>query len=198
MKRALLYVIVTFLLVLNFSPYPQPTLAQTTGDTVYVGNAVANLRERPSTRAARVARLQPGTPVVILSETNDGTRVSGSTLWFEVDTGTYVGYLHSSLITLFPPVSVAPSGNGGGNGNSGGSGNSGGNGGGNSGGGGSPTTSNFSAPAGGSSPYTCNGANDLNCDAFNTSAAATAHLQMCGDEDRLDADNNGLACESLP
>jgi hypothetical protein len=53
-------------------------------------------------------------------------------------------------------------------------------------------------PAGGS-PYTCNGIDDLNCSDFSSRAQAQAHYNMCGNEDRLDGnDNDGLACESLP
>lgn len=43
----------------------------------------------------------------------------------------------------------------------------------------------------------CNGVDDLNCDDFGSSAAAGAHLAQCGDEDRLDQDGDGRACESL-
>lgn len=43
------------------------------------------------------------------------------------------------------------------------------------------------------SPYACNGVDDLNCSDF--SAGAQAHLLMCGDEDLLDADRDGVACE---
>lgn len=44
------------------------------------------------------------------------------------------------------------------------------------------------------SPYTCNGIDDLNCDDF-LDGGADAHLAMCGDEDRLDRDKDGDACE---
>ncbi len=46
------------------------------------------------------------------------------------------------------------------------------------------------------SPYTCNGLDDLNCSDFNRQwGQAQAHLQMCGDEDNLDGDGDGRACE---
>ncbi len=46
------------------------------------------------------------------------------------------------------------------------------------------------------SPYTCNGVDDLNCDAFNDPRQAQAHMLMCGDEDDLDGNENGQACEN--
>lgn len=46
------------------------------------------------------------------------------------------------------------------------------------------------------SPYTCNGVDDLNCSDFNRQwGQAQAHMQMCGDEDQLDGDGDGRACE---
>jgi len=55
----------------------------------------------------------------------------------------------------------------------------------------------FSAPTRASvSPYTCNGVDDLNCADFdNDPARAQAHLDKCGNEDRLDGDEDGWACE---
>ena len=50
-----------------------------------------------------------------------------------------------------------------------------------------------------SSEYNCE--EDIyNCDDFVTQAEAQEVLEYCGEDDihRLDADNNGLACESLP
>jgi len=44
------------------------------------------------------------------------------------------------------------------------------------------------------SPYTCNQMDDLNCEDFRA-GGAQAHLDMCGDEDLLDADLDGAACE---
>jgi hypothetical protein len=41
----------------------------------------------------------------------------------------------------------------------------------------------------------CNGIDDLNCADFADAAAAQAHLEACGDEDRLDGDGDGRACE---
>jgi len=49
------------------------------------------------------------------------------------------------------------------------------------------------------SPYTCNGVDDLNCSDFpRDGVQAQAHLAMCGNEDRLDGDGDGLACEYSP
>jgi hypothetical protein len=40
----------------------------------------------------------------------------------------------------------------------------------------------------------CNGVDDLNCDDF-SGGGADAHMAACGDEDRLDGDGDGDACE---
>jgi hypothetical protein len=41
----------------------------------------------------------------------------------------------------------------------------------------------------------CNGVDDLNCSDFASGADAAAHLAACGDEDGLDHDGDGRACE---
>lgn len=43
--------------------------------------------------------------------------------------------------------------------------------------------------------YTCNGIDDLNCGDFSRQWEAQAHMAACGDEDALDADGDGEACE---
>jgi len=46
------------------------------------------------------------------------------------------------------------------------------------------------------SPFGCNQQDDLNCSDFGAVGQnANAHLAQCGDEDRLDADGDGRACE---
>lgn len=46
------------------------------------------------------------------------------------------------------------------------------------------------------SPFACNGVDDLNCSDFGYDPAlAQAHLDKCGNEDRLDGDSDGYACE---
>jgi len=49
-----------------------------------------------------------------------------------------------------------------------------------------------------SSEYNCE-SDTYNCDDFVTQAEAQEVLEYCGEDDihRLDADNNGMACESL-
>lgn len=52
------------------------------------------------------------------------------------------------------------------------------------------------APAQAQSPFGCNQQDDLNCTDFRAIGQnANAHLAMCGDEDRLDQDGDGRACE---
>lgn len=56
----------------------------------------------------------------------------------------------------------------------------------------------FAAPAATPlrSPFTCNGIDDLNCGDFNARGLdARGHLAQCGDEDDLDRDGDGMACE---
>lgn len=43
--------------------------------------------------------------------------------------------------------------------------------------------------------YVCNGVDDLNCGDFSRQWEAQAHMAACGDEDALDADGDGEACE---
>lgn len=46
------------------------------------------------------------------------------------------------------------------------------------------------------SPFGCNQQDDLNCSDFRAIGQnANAHLAQCGDEDRLDQDGDGRACE---
>jgi hypothetical protein len=60
-----------------------------------------------------------------------------------------------------------------------------------------PPMGNVPAPARQAvSPFGCNGVNDLDCDDFNAIGQnANAHLAQCGDEDHLDGDGDGRACE---
>jgi hypothetical protein len=47
------------------------------------------------------------------------------------------------------------------------------------------------------SPFGCNQQDDLNCSDFRAIGQnANAHLAQCGDEDNLDGDGDGRACES--
>jgi excalibur calcium-binding domain-containing protein len=46
------------------------------------------------------------------------------------------------------------------------------------------------------SPFGCNQVDDLNCSDFRSIGQnANAHLAQCGDEDKLDQDGDGRACE---
>jgi uncharacterized protein YcgI (DUF1989 family) len=145
--------------------------------TTYTVRTAARVRAEPNTASAIVARLRAGTVVTVTAEV-EGTRVSGSTVWYAValeDDAT--GYIHSSLVragntsvSLTPgPMSTVTAE--------------------------SPALIPTSAPA---ASNRCNGVDDLNCSDFSTSRAASDHVRTCGDEDKLDRDNDGRACESLP
>lgn len=199
--------IILLLLVLTgvFTAPVAAITACTPGSYTVTGNV--NVRAGASTSANIVTVLRPGAAVEVTGERN-GTRVGTSTLWCAVIVSTSVGarngFVHSSLLTL-------PAGTTGGGNQSTGTANL-----------GSPASTdpqpgNLPAlqstvpPTGGTPPILqptsappapsnmCNGADDLNCSNFSSQAAAQAHFNLCGNEDRLDGnDNDGRACESLP
>ncbi len=170
------------------TPRPQPT--QT---IVYVtGTRNANVRAEPSTTGALVTALAPGTELIVMGIAN-GDAVAGSQVWYAIRIDDKAAYIHSSLTAATRPVVVtrAPASiqqlnptsttalqsvptN-------------------------PPPLATVAPPTPAPASNMCNGIDDLNCSDFRTSRDATNHLLACGtDEDRLDQDNNGLACESLP
>lgn len=187
---------------------PEPTKTPAPELMYVYSNQNVNARAEPSTTAAILASLPPGAAVEIIGSV-DGTSVNGNTRWYHVRYESEPIYVHSSLLRdtagplpprvqqsapptnpPSPPVQqqapprsepqqqpvqqVEP-----------------------------PPQSTIPppppAPPVGGSPFQCNGIDDLNCSNFSSRAAAQAHLNACGNEDRLDGnDNDGLACESLP
>lgn len=123
--------------------------------------------------------------------TIDGQRLSGSTEWRQIVFEGKTGYIHSSLLTTLAPGRLATPGavsapqglpvfqsvptN--------------------------PPPLGTIPPAGQAVTFACNGQDDVDCSNFANQASANAHLQQCGvdtDEDILDGDKNGYACEALP
>lgn len=67
-------------------------------DTLYTSKRGVRVRAEATTTATVVTTLAKGTAVTVIS-TVDGTRVSGSTVWYQVSAGQFQGYIHSSLLT---------------------------------------------------------------------------------------------------
>lgn len=149
-----------------------------------------NVRASASTDARVVAQLNLGDEVRVYGQVIGGS-VNGNTTWYEVEVKGQRAYIHSSLLPRTRPtprpvqqqqqqvqssqsqsqqqqVQLSQS----------------------------QSQQQPAQPTGGS-PYQCNDIDDLNCSDFSSRAAAQAHLNACGDEDRLDGNNDGLACESL-
>lgn len=81
-------------------------------ETLYTNRRGVRMRDEATTSAPVVTSLARGVAVtVIFSE--EGARVSGSTLWYYVTAGDYEGYIHSSLLTNVAPVAPVQSGSSG-------------------------------------------------------------------------------------
>lgn len=156
-----------------------PVVAQ---NRTYYTLRAARVRSCASTFCDRLGSI-PGNTRIQVSGTIEGQKWNGSTTWYQTDFDGQTGYVHSSLLTSLEPGRLITPG--------------------------APTLAPqplqsylinppivlTSAP----SPYTCNRIDDLNCSHFANQREANAHLQQCPfDEDFLDADNNGFACEALP
>lgn len=143
----------------------------------------ANVRSAPNATGEVVSTLQPGDTVTVLG-TVTGDNVNGSDQWYEVEIDGRSRYVHTSLlgpegsawvpppapVVANPPVILPASS--------------------------VQSTPPPPPPQVASSPFQCNGVDDLNCADFNSRGTnANGHLALCGDEDRLDADGDGHACE---
>jgi hypothetical protein len=132
----------------------------------------ANLRPCPRTtdECAPVAELSAGDSVFVTGQMT-GQAISGNDIWYQVSYRGQTLYAHSSVLSDRPPSAPEPSG-----GNSGGQ---------------KPVPTTVSVD-----PFGCNGINDLDCSDFNRLGLnANTHLALCGDEDNLDGDGDGRACE---
>lgn len=99
MKRFPLLILFSLLFIVAFSV--------TAHDTLYTKQRGVRVRAEPSTSATVVTSLKRGAAVTVI-RTEDGSRVSGSTVWYYVSTGLFQGYIHSSLLTDVAPGSSAP------------------------------------------------------------------------------------------
>lgn len=140
--------------------------------TLYVQGSL-NVRDCPRTDCNKINYLTDG-QAVQATGTADGEAVrSGNTTWYRISLEGRVGYIYSEFVTDRPPTTI-------------------------------PTSRPVYSPVPPVVPqvqpqYACNGVDDLNCDDFPSDGrSAQQHLETCGietDEDRLDRDNDGLACE---
>jgi len=152
------------------TPMPQVTVLP---PTTYYAVTGANLRSCPhlTTACAPVGELAAGDWLSVIGQLI-GDAISGNALWYQANYDGQVIYVHSSVLTkaqpAFGPVVQSTS----------------------------PPYQPQTAPQA-SDPFGCNGINDLDCVDFNhLGMNANAHLAQCGDEDHLDGDGDGRACEN--
>ncbi|HEX3052944.1 MAG TPA: hypothetical protein VHP83_19955 [Aggregatilineaceae bacterium] len=155
---------------LSATPMPQVTVLP---HTTYYAVTGANLRSCPhlTTACAPVGELAAGDWLSVIGQLI-GDAISGNAIWYQASYDGLIVYVHSSVLTkakpAFAPV-VQPTV--------------------------LPAQPQTAPQA--SDPFGCNGINDLDCVDFNhLGINANAHLAQCGDEDHLDGDGDGRACEN--
>jgi hypothetical protein len=160
---------------------PQTGLSATTVPTTYYVISEARLRScAGTTSCAIITTLYAGAPVTVIATVNGEEVKAGNAIWYLTDYNGSESYIYSDLVTLTVPAAPVTTG-----GNSSGS---------SANGGISTAPPLMSTPS--QSPFGCNGMDDLNCgDFYAIGQNANAHLAQCGDEDRLDGDGDGRACE---
>lgn len=170
MRRFTLLSLILLALIL----FTSVTVAQ---ESYTVSSRSARVRAEPNTTSEVIATLRRGTAITILEEV-EGTRVSGSKIWYRIEVDGETGYIHSSLVR----AGTTTSNNTGGSGSSSGGSDS------------QPTLELIStpvpaAPAG----YSCSCSRtcgQMTCD------EAYFQLQQCGCSAR-DGDGDGIPCESV-
>lgn len=131
----------------------------------YVVRSAANARTCPDTQCESLGRLQPG-EIIIVDAGGYGGDFQGSKVWVRTIYNQQIAYVHSSLVIEQSLVSQPGQVQ-------------------------SPAASPITNPL----IYQCDGKDNLNCSDF-ASGGADDHLKACGyDEDRLDGDGDGDACE---
>jgi hypothetical protein len=149
-------------------------------ETMYSNRRGVRVRKEPHTTATVVTTLRSGAAVTVIDSV-DGDKVSGSTLWYHVNTGMYTGYVHSSLLTSTVPGSAAPPATSGSSGST------------------SPQTQSTPAPLveqpvpPPSSGASCNGATKCT----QMTSCDQAYACLAAGNGRLDGDSDGVPCESI-
>lgn len=92
MKRFALFLLVSVLFVLTLSI----TVAQ---DTYTVSTRTARVRAEPNTTSTIITTLRYNATLNVIGAV-EGAKVSGSTLWYEVNVNGTAGYIHSSLVKV--------------------------------------------------------------------------------------------------
>lgn len=149
------------------SETPRPTNRPAPSTTTYyvISPQPINVRSEPSAASSLVTRLDPGAEVQVVGSI-EGDNVNGSTQWYEADYNGQQAYVHSSLISRTRPNPAAQ-----------------------------PAQQSIGTPVP-ADPFGCNQIDDLNCPDFTRLGInANAHLAQCGDEDGLDGEGDGRACE---
>lgn len=171
MKRLSILTALLFLVALVTSVSAQ------TGDTYYVKSRTARVRAEANTTSTVVVTLRSKTPIVIL-EVVDGTKVSGSTIWYRIDVNGKTGYIHSSLVTSTAPTTPSTSSSSGQQ---------------------SPNPQSTPAPlveqpvAPPSSGVSCNGATTCS----QMASCDQARACLAAGRTSLDRDHDGIPCESI-
>lgn len=143
----------------------------TAQDTYYINVRSAKVRAEASTKAAVVVTLRRGDPVTVLGSV-EGTRVSGSTTWYHIQSGSSEGYIHSSLVTNHAPAApvstpVATT---------------------------APIVSSGGSESGGSSGgASCGGATTCS----QMASCDQAYACLAAGLSRLDRDHDGVPCETI-
>ncbi|MEP7291946.1 MAG: SH3 domain-containing protein [Chloroflexota bacterium] len=141
--------------------------------TVYA-QARSSVRECPRRDCALLGVLAVGAAVIVTGEQSGEIITAGNDAWYRVDYQGREGYVYSGLVanrpSAFTPQGFAPVSLPGQSG----------------------ANPSF-VPSG--AALTCDGRDNLSCSNFANIAQAQMHLNTCGDEDQLDTDHDGFACE---
>ncbi len=160
------------------TPAPNATASASGITRTFYTLGRANVRECTRLDCAVLGQLAAGEAVSVIGESTGASATSGDTLWYLVDYQGREAYIYGDLLSANPPSSTSPS-----------------------------NTSEAVAPVGQVSPQTsssgsrrslltCNQQDNLTCSDFANVAQAQFHLNMCGDEDNIDTDDDGFACEA--
>lgn len=87
------------------------TVVASAADTVYTTGRGVRIRSCAKTTCSIIVTLPSGSALTVLG-TEQGTKVKGSTEWYNVSVDGHEGYVHSSLVSTTPPVVASNAGTG--------------------------------------------------------------------------------------
>jgi hypothetical protein len=138
--------------------------------TAYMVRSSANARTCPDTGCEALGRLESGQTITVDGGVKGGD-FQGSNVWVRTTYNGQTAYVHSSLVIESALVAQPEQLQ-------------------------SQIQSTLISQPVQAARYECNGINDLNCADFDgTGTSADEHVQRCGDEDQLDKEGDGDACE---